>query len=48
MPRENRHRLHDLAAGPGYLIGLMGIAGGHETARPRHHEPRQIASLFLI
>jgi hypothetical protein len=26
----------------------MDIAGGHETARPRHHEPGQIASLFLI
>jgi hypothetical protein len=26
----------------------MGIAGGHEPARPRHYEPRQIASLFLI
>ena len=27
---------------------LEDIAGGHETARPRHHEPRQVASLFLI
>jgi hypothetical protein len=48
VPQENRHRLHNLAARPDYLIGLMGIAGGHETARPRHHEPRQITSLFLI
>ena len=48
VPQENRHRLHDLAAGPDDPIRLTGIAGGHETARPRHHEPRQIASLFLI
>jgi hypothetical protein len=48
VPQENRHRLDDLAAGPDYLIGLMGIAGGHETARPGHHEPGQIAFLFLI
>jgi hypothetical protein len=33
---------------PGQPPPAMGIAGGHETARPRHHEPRQIASLFLI
>ena len=26
----------------------MDIAGGHETACPRHHEPGQIASPFLI
>ena len=48
VPQENRHRLHDLAAGADDAIRLMGIARGHETARPRHHEPRQIASLFLI
>ena len=48
VPQENRHRLHNLAAGPHDAIRLMGISGGHETARPRHHEPRQVASLFLI
>ena len=48
VPQENRHRPHDLAAGADDAIRLTGIARGHETARPRHHEPRQIASLFLI
>ncbi len=48
VPQENRHRLHDLAAGADHSIRLTGIASGHETARPRHHEPRQVASLFLI
>jgi hypothetical protein len=31
-----------------HLIRLTGITGGHETARPRHHQPGQIASVFLI
>ena len=48
VPQEDRHRLHDLAARPDYLVRLMGIASGHETSRPRHHEPGQIAFLFLI
>jgi hypothetical protein len=48
VPQENRHRLHDVAAATHDAIRLTGIAGGHETARPHHHEPGQIVSLFLI
>ena len=47
-PAENRHRPHDLAARADDAIRLSGVPRGHETACPRHHEPRQIASLFLI
>ena len=42
IPQEHRHRLHDPAVRPDHPIWLMGIARGHETARPRHHEPRQV------
>ena len=48
IPQESRYRLCDYAVGPGNPIRLMDIAGGDETSCPRHHEPGQIASLFLI
>jgi hypothetical protein len=47
IPQEHRHRLHDPAARPDHPIWLMGIARGHETPRPRHHEPRQVTPLLF-
>jgi transposase len=47
VPQEHRHRLHDHAIRPDHPERPNGISRGHDTARPRHHEPRQVPPLLF-
>jgi hypothetical protein len=47
IAQKHTNWLRDLAVRPNDTVRLTIIARGHEPTRPRHHEPGQIAPLFL-
>jgi hypothetical protein len=47
IQQEHRHRLRDIAVRPDHTVRLTVIARGHQPARSRHHEPGQVAFLFI-